>query len=1287
MTEVRNINYPPKEILKEKRKAEYLILWMLNNNDYCVWNDFNIEPLNIKQSTLSNNLNTLQGNGLIEKIIKLISNRRKKIYVITENGIKRYNSLSIDVEKGEKRLSYPPQIIQNNRNYKHIIIWLLYNNEYCKWNEFTTEPLNLNQSTLSKKLNLLINQNFIKKERILEFNYDVYKITAEGKTEYSKVLKSYDLDRQSILNEEIKRIEEITSKTFSFFKENKIKSDEIKFRFLYNILKLDYSLVQTFLPKEDDFRKLILFISINNPSEYPSYISIKDFSIKYGIDSLTLDFFLKKIIDENIFSVKFFKLIVETDQIYYFQANGELEKKLRVIVETAITKLAYLNKFYNASNPEEIRLTKKNIEDQILGDICENLFDKELFDSLRIFLWKYIEFLKYKIEQKQALIDISDRLEGIAWHSISKLYQDHKIISDLQEEELSYNIEILENPREDVYETIAYYTKLGILRANKFKNEFFKQENLPLLTKIEKLINQRDYLSGKGFIEENEESFDNVEALILKIIIFSYLKKFDLALNLAQVLLNLTPKKYLGYLLLSKVYEDMRNYEDALNTVEKGLSIEQNTLLICLKTQILVNLKQFKEANTVIDKELSKNPENIPQLLSKSLILRNEKKFDNSLEILNKAIDIMPDGHPELHELLIQKGITLNSNNKYIEAIGIFTKAAEIKSSTINYGWLYSNMALSYMNLKQIEKAEEAIDRGIKLDPHHIHSILTKAGILIYRKDNQNALNLIETAIKIDDGNPVIIRYKAEILFFLEKVEESLILIEESINLDKKNVRSYNTKAKILTKLKRFEEAISTISYALDIDSDYSTLYITKALIFVEKEDVNEALDVIEFAIKRLPKFGDLYMEKVTYLIKLNKLEEALATVNKGLEIDPNFITLYIGKSNLLADMKSYDKAIETIDKGLEINRNMVLLYYQKAKLLNFLKKYKDSLKTINKGLKVQPNFIQLNVEKAYVLSKMNRSDEALKTIETAIELEPKNPIIYLKIVIILASLNQKDKVNELIEKTLKTYPRNVDILEFKARTLLEDGKYKEALEVIDSGLEIEQTNILLYVTKAEILKADSKLEESLAVLSEGSQFDPANIGILLTQIIIYSELGEFETALDTINKAIEIKPFEIILYEIKMDIYHGMEDYEKQLEILEFLIKKDPNNVQNYNYKAYSLCYLGKKEEAIKSIQRAIKLEPNNGDFYDSYGEILIEFHDYEEAIEKLTKALEINPKGSYAHETYVKLGICYFNLKDYDNALKNLNHGRSLSSETNKQKWIEKANKYLSELENLKS
>jgi hypothetical protein len=36
------------------------------------------------------------------------------------------------------------------KNFEHIILWMLYNNEVCEWANFTEDPLELRLSTLSK---------------------------------------------------------------------------------------------------------------------------------------------------------------------------------------------------------------------------------------------------------------------------------------------------------------------------------------------------------------------------------------------------------------------------------------------------------------------------------------------------------------------------------------------------------------------------------------------------------------------------------------------------------------------------------------------------------------------------------------------------------------------------------------------------------------------------------------------------------------------------------------------------------------------------------------------------------------------------------------------------------------------------------------------------------------------------------------------------------------------------------------------------------------------------------
>ncbi|MHA2186599.1 MAG: hypothetical protein ACXAAI_16540, partial [Promethearchaeota archaeon] len=267
MSRSEEIVFPPGNILNPivgKVDYEFIILWMLNNNEICEWSDFTSE---ISESTLSGHLKKLIFKGFIEKPEK--------------------------------------------RNYDHWILWMVYNNPSCKWSDFKQEPLSINQSSLSTNLNSLIENGFIEREN------KEYVVSPNGKIEYFNIIKLYDLDRQSILEQESKRIEEITEKASALFKQFKIEEDELKFRYLDHFLKLPYSKVETMLRSEDDFNKILLYLSMNHPDQYPNYISPEEFSLQYTIDLTTLNYYIREIIENQFFQIKFFKLEDTESGIYY----------------------------------------------------------------------------------------------------------------------------------------------------------------------------------------------------------------------------------------------------------------------------------------------------------------------------------------------------------------------------------------------------------------------------------------------------------------------------------------------------------------------------------------------------------------------------------------------------------------------------------------------------------------------------------------------------------------------------------------------------------------------------------------------------------------------------------------------------------------------------------------------------------------------------------------------------------------------------------------------------------
>ena len=186
MSRAEGINYPPSEVQKplypNKKNFEHIILWMLKNNDAVEWSHFAEEPIKISQGSLSKYTTKLLNQGYIFRI-------KRGVYQITPEGEIRYNELS--QAKGKKRkLSYPPKTITRKRNWDHVILWMAYNNNYLKWSDFLAEPLSINQSSLSKNINLLMDNHLLRKEN------KEYKITQSGKSKYSEILKFYNLDRQ-----------------------------------------------------------------------------------------------------------------------------------------------------------------------------------------------------------------------------------------------------------------------------------------------------------------------------------------------------------------------------------------------------------------------------------------------------------------------------------------------------------------------------------------------------------------------------------------------------------------------------------------------------------------------------------------------------------------------------------------------------------------------------------------------------------------------------------------------------------------------------------------------------------------------------------------------------------------------------------------------------------------------------------------------------------------------------------------------------------------------------------
>ena len=798
--EVSSIKVPPTEILNIKN-FEHIILWMLNNNERCQWSDFVNEPVNISGSTLSGYLTNLKEAGYLEKPYQDVGGRKRFVYKITPEGERRYHELST-YQPEEFKLNYPPSIILSRRNYDHWILWMLYNNTSCKWSDFLTDPININQSSLSKNLNQLMKEKLISKDD----KEKTYSITQAGRKAYSQMLRKYDLDRQSILEEESDRIEEVVGKIKKFFG-NKQLSDNIKFRFISNVLKLDYTKVKE---PQENFFKIILYLCINHPSEFPNYIQLSKFAREYKIEERILNYYIPEIIENELYPTKFFTLTIEGNKSYYFREDDEFERNLRTLVDDCITKLTYLNKLYIGTSNE---ITESEFYDKVIETIINKavgtLIPEDLEHAIEEFLPNYISHLLYKFDTETEINKTIDKTDALAYDRMYQIFQALKPVSQYEN-----NGEEIEN----FYVDPQIFKFLKPVKSDKIFNQNLLFEGVPKVELLD-LVDSAIKLNPR-----------DIELTELKAIVFCILRRYDEAIRYLEKEINLdnikpntedfiTLKFILAYANIGigsyAQAREIRSNLDYHGELLIGLLdafIYAYNIIYEFDPDISTEEEFHDTMNYLIIKE--QNEQSKSELYSfYSFILH---LTENTKEALEKIQDAL--------ELTITKDNRINllfTKAHYLIDLGLIEDAVRIlkqigKEYPEKEALIQFKIASVYFKLDNITKSKEILDNinPKDLKSHELDYYNSMIYVLAKLKRRDEAIERAEYLIQNDPTNGNYFDSYGEILMMLGDYEKAVEKFKKAIELEPEGWFLYETLIKLgrcQMKLGYNQEAIENI--------------------------------------------------------------------------------------------------------------------------------------------------------------------------------------------------------------------------------------------------------------------------------------------------------------------------------------------------------------------------------------------------------------------------------------------------------------------------------------------
>ncbi|KCV68888.1 hypothetical protein H696_04305 [Fonticula alba] len=209
----------------------------------------------------------------------------------------------------------------------------------------------------------------------------------------------------------------------------------------------------------------------------------------------------------------------------------------------------------------------------------------------------------------------------------------------------------------------------------------------------------------------------------------------------------------------AKSLYDRGEFGPALNAIETAVNLApEGTAIRMLWIDIHIALRKFNEAQTLVTNMIREDPGNPDLYFKKGLLTAHEGDADKAISFYQEALRMDPDharSRTALRALrdlqkLRNEGNAAYKEKRYAQAVDIYTTAlaSEAESSYLR-SRIFSNRALSHMQLGAFTKAVSDFTSCLALDPDFVKALKNRAECYIKLEDYSNAVQDYQKAISL----------------------------------------------------------------------------------------------------------------------------------------------------------------------------------------------------------------------------------------------------------------------------------------------------------------------------------------------------------------------------------------------------------------------------------------------------------------------------------------------------------------------------------------------------------
>jgi tetratricopeptide (TPR) repeat protein len=154
---------------------------------------------------------------------------------------------------------------------------------------------------------------------------------------------------------------------------------------------------------------------------------------------------------------------------------------------------------------------------------------------------------------------------------------------------------------------------------------------------------------------------------------------------------------------------------------------------------------------------------------------------------------------------------------KYGEATAIFASYTERRPGN---AWGYYMLGLSAWKSGDLTKSEQAFEKALSIDPHHVKSLVNESRVFIDQKRHDDAIDRLTRAANIDPESAEVYRLLGRTYHAKAQTDEAVEAYRRAIDLNERDAWSMNNLGLVLLEAKRADEALPLLAKAVELRKD-----------------------------------------------------------------------------------------------------------------------------------------------------------------------------------------------------------------------------------------------------------------------------------------------------------------------------------------------------------------------------------------------------------------------------------------------------------------------------------